>query len=143
LSGLKVRLRALWRRIRVIPGKYESGAVIEGLDQKRDESRVQVFHAGTSRDAKRPDYCDGWPRFGDYGSGAERLLDALALCYSALEKIHWPGMQFRPRYRPFILTIRVIFYRILEAFDSAVILKTQFSPELKPPERTRRTSNSS
>ena len=32
------------------PGKYESGGVIEGLDAFR-EGPVQVFHAGTSRDA--------------------------------------------------------------------------------------------
>ena len=30
------------------PGKYESGAVIEGLDEV-DQDLVQVFHAGTSR----------------------------------------------------------------------------------------------
>src|SRR5689334_22490757 len=32
------------------PGKYEKGAVIEGLDQVNHEA-VQVFHAGTSKDA--------------------------------------------------------------------------------------------
>ena len=31
--------------------------------------------------------------------------------------------------------------RPYKAFNSAVILQSQFSPELKPPERMRRTSN--
>ncbi len=73
------------------PGKYESGAVIEGLD---DVSAVQVFHAGTSRDAGGRITATGGRVLG-VTAGAERLPDALALCYGALEKIHWPGMQFR------------------------------------------------
>ncbi len=73
------------------PGKYESGAVIEGLD---DVSGVQVFHAGTSRDTNGRITATGGRVLG-ITAGAERLSDALALCYGALEKIHWPGMQFR------------------------------------------------
>ena len=73
------------------PGKYESGAVIEGLDAVSD---VQVFHAGTSRDAGGRITATGGRVLG-VTAAAERLSDALALCYGALEKIHWPGMQFR------------------------------------------------
>jgi phosphoribosylamine--glycine ligase len=73
------------------PGKYESGAVIEGLDDVRD---VQVFHAGTSRNGDGRIIATGGRVLG-VTAGAERLSDALALCYGALEKIHWPGMQFR------------------------------------------------
>jgi phosphoribosylamine--glycine ligase len=73
------------------PGKYESGAVIEGLD---DVSDVQVFHAGTSREASGRITATGGRVLG-ITAGAERLSDALGLCYGALEKIHWPGMQFR------------------------------------------------
>jgi phosphoribosylamine--glycine ligase len=73
------------------PGKYESGAVIEGLD---DVSGVQVFHAGTSRDEDGLITATGGRVLG-ITAGADRLSDALALCYGALEKIHWPGMQFR------------------------------------------------
>jgi phosphoribosylamine--glycine ligase len=73
------------------PGKYESGAVIEGLDEV---SGVQVFHAGTSSDASGRITATGGRVLG-VTAGAERLSDALALCYGALEKIHWPGMQFR------------------------------------------------
>ena len=75
------------------PGKYESGAVIEGLDEFR-EGPVQVFHAGTSRDAGGRVTATGGRVLG-ITVGAERLSDALSLCYGAVEKIHWPGMQFR------------------------------------------------
>src|SRR5690349_5280448 len=73
------------------PGKYESGAVIEGLDEVSD---VQVFHAGTARDASGGIVAAGGRVLG-VTAGAECLSDALALCYTALDKIHWPGMQFR------------------------------------------------
>lgn len=73
------------------PGKYESGAVIEGLD---DVNGVQVFHAGTSRDAGGRITATGGRVLG-ITAEADRLSDALGLCYAALEKIHWPGMQFR------------------------------------------------
>jgi len=75
------------------PGKYESGAVIEGLDEFR-EGPVQVFHAGTSRDATGRITAAGGRVLG-ITAGAHHLPDALSLCYGALEKIHWPGMQFR------------------------------------------------
>jgi phosphoribosylamine---glycine ligase len=75
------------------PGKYESGAVIDGLDEFR-EGPVQVFHAGTSRDASGRIIATGGRVLGITAS-AERLPYALSLCYGALEKIHWPGMQFR------------------------------------------------
>lgn len=73
------------------PGKYKSGGVIEGLD---DVDAVQVFHAGTSHDASGRLTATGGRVLG-VTAGAERLSDALGLCYGALEKIHWPGMQFR------------------------------------------------
>jgi len=73
------------------PGKYESGAVIEGLDEVSD---VQVFHAGTARDASGRITATGGRVLG-VTAAAEHLPDALALCYTALDKIRWPGMQFR------------------------------------------------
>jgi len=75
------------------PGKYESGAVIEGLHEFR-EGPVQVFHAGTARDGSGRVTATGGRVLGITAS-AEHLPDALSLCYGALEKIHWPGMQFR------------------------------------------------
>ena len=73
------------------PGKYESGAVIEGLDEV---SEVEVFHAGTSKNADGRITATGGRVLG-VTARADRLSDALALCYGALDKIHWPGMQFR------------------------------------------------
>ena len=75
------------------PGKYESGAVIEGLDQE-SAGPVQVFHAGTSRDAGGRFVATGGRVLG-VTAASESLPDALALCYRTLQKIHWPGMQFR------------------------------------------------
>lgn len=75
------------------PGKYESGAVIEGLEQVNQDS-VQVFHAGTSTDASGRVTATGGRVLG-VTAAAETLPSALNACYQALGKIHWPGMQFR------------------------------------------------
>ncbi|HEX6715582.1 MAG TPA: phosphoribosylamine--glycine ligase, partial [Pyrinomonadaceae bacterium] len=75
------------------PGKYESGAVIEGLDQVNQDS-VQVFHAGTSREAGGRFIATGGRVLG-VTSAAETLSSSLNVCYEALGKINWPGMQFR------------------------------------------------
>ena len=75
------------------PGKYETGAVIEGLERVEQDS-VQVFHAGTSRDADGRIIATGGRVLG-VTSASDSLTDALALCYQAIGKIHWPGIQFR------------------------------------------------
>ena len=75
------------------PGKYESGAEIEGLDSL-DESRVHVFHAGTSRSANGKFTATGGRVLG-VTAAAETLAGALELCYESLGRIRWPGMQFR------------------------------------------------
>jgi phosphoribosylamine--glycine ligase len=75
------------------PGKYEKGGVIEGLEQVNHDS-VQVFHAGTTIDAEGSMTATGGRVLG-VTAAAETLSSALNLCYGALGKIHWPGMQFR------------------------------------------------
>jgi len=75
------------------PGKYETGAEIEGLDEV-DQSRVQVFHAGTSLSAGGKFTATGGRVLG-ITSAAGNLADALQYCYQALQQIQWPGMQFR------------------------------------------------
>ena len=75
------------------PGKYESGAVIEGLDEV-NRDLVQVFHAGTSRAADGRFTATGGRVLG-VTAAAEDLPTALGRCYESLGKIHWPGMQFR------------------------------------------------
>jgi phosphoribosylamine--glycine ligase len=75
------------------PGKYETGAEIEGLDQV-DQGVVQVFHAGTSLGPDGKFTATGGRVLG-VTAAAENLADALQLCYQSLQKIYWPGMQFR------------------------------------------------
>ena len=75
------------------PGKYEKGAVVEGLDQV-DHEAVQVFHAGTSKDANGRFIATGGRVLGVTAAAAD-LPAALSVCYESLAKIHWPGMQFR------------------------------------------------
>jgi len=75
------------------PGKYETGAVIEGLELVGEDS-VQVFHAGTSKDADGRFIATGGRVLG-VTADAANLSDALDLCYQTLSRIHWPGMQFR------------------------------------------------
>jgi phosphoribosylamine---glycine ligase len=75
------------------PGKYEKGAIIEGLDTVEQDS-VQVFHAGTARDADGRFIATGGRVLG-VTAAAGSLPTALDLCYESLKKINWPGMQFR------------------------------------------------
>jgi phosphoribosylamine---glycine ligase len=75
------------------PGKYEKGAVIEGLTDV-DDSAVQVFHAGTSTDANGRFIATGGRVLG-VTAAAGNLSVALHNCYESLARVHWPGMQFR------------------------------------------------
>ena len=75
------------------PGKYETGAVIEGLGQAgRDD--IHVFHAGTGQMPNGQFIASGGRVLGVTAAAAE-LPAALRLCYRALEQIHWKGMQYR------------------------------------------------
>jgi len=76
------------------PGKYESGAAIEGLETVAENGQVEVFHAGTSRAPNGKFIATGGRVLG-VTSAAGDLSGALDLCYDALGKIHWAGMQFR------------------------------------------------
>lgn len=76
------------------PGKYESGAEIEGLEEVAENSQVQVFHAGTSRAPNGRFIATGGRVLGVTSAAAD-LPAALGLCYDALAKIHWEGMQYR------------------------------------------------
>jgi phosphoribosylamine---glycine ligase len=76
------------------PGKYESGAEIKGLEAFAENSQVQVFHAGTSRAPNGKFIATGGRVLGVTAAAAD-LPGALDLCYDALGKIHWEGMQFR------------------------------------------------
>lgn len=75
------------------PGKYETGAEIEGLDLI-ESNTVQVFHAGTSLASNGRFTATGGRVLG-LTAAAANLPAALDRCYESLKKIHWPGMQFR------------------------------------------------
>lgn len=75
------------------PGRYDSGGVIEGLENAGADG-VKVFHAGTSRRGDGKLVASGGRVLG-VSAAAESLPEALRCCYLALEKITWPGMQFR------------------------------------------------
>jgi phosphoribosylamine---glycine ligase len=76
------------------PGKYESGAAIQGLDVGTAQPGVRIFHAGTSRSDDGNLIATGGRVLG-VTAAAYKLDTALSLCYNALDKIHWEGMQFR------------------------------------------------
>ena len=75
------------------PGKYDSGAQIEWLDEI-DPLRVQVFHAGTSMGSNGKFTATGGRVLGITAAAAD-LSGALELCYESLQKIFWTGMQYR------------------------------------------------
>ena len=75
------------------PGKYEKGAIIEGLDAVAQDA-VQVFHAGTAQDENGRFIATGGRVLGVTAAAGD-LPTALDLCYQSLRKIHWAGMQFR------------------------------------------------
>lgn len=75
------------------PGKYDTGAEIEWLDEI-DPLRVQVFHAGTAMASNGKFTATGGRVLG-VTAAAENLSGALELCYESLEKISWTGMQYR------------------------------------------------
>jgi phosphoribosylamine--glycine ligase len=75
------------------PGKYQSGAVISGCE-KAAVAGVEVFHAGTSLSSNGELLATGGRVLGVTAEG-KSLQTALTACYSALERIHWAGMQFR------------------------------------------------
>jgi phosphoribosylamine---glycine ligase len=76
------------------PGSYERGAGIEGLDNFTDQDAVKIFHAGTSRSPEGKLIASGGRVLG-VAAAAGNLNSALDLCYDALRRIHWEGMQYR------------------------------------------------
>ena len=75
------------------PGRYETGAVIEGLGQA-DRDGIHIFHAGTGLLPNGQFIASGGRVLGVTAAAAD-LPAALRLCYRALEQIHWKGMQYR------------------------------------------------
>lgn len=76
------------------PGRYEKGHRIEGLDQLTSMDNLQVFHAGTKR-SEQGDYLTNGGRVLGVTATGDLLEQALKRAYGAVEKISWPGMQYR------------------------------------------------
>jgi phosphoribosylamine--glycine ligase len=72
------------------PSAPEKGARIKGLGNVKD---ALVFHAGTAADGNRVTV-DGGRVLSVVGAG-QSIGSARQAAYSALEKISWPGMQYR------------------------------------------------
>ena len=76
------------------PGKYETGAIIQGLAEAGRVDSVQIFHAGTGK-SKGGDFLATGGRVLAVTASGETLSEALDRCYSAVSTIGWKGMQFR------------------------------------------------
>jgi phosphoribosylamine--glycine ligase len=76
------------------PGPYKTGLTISGLDRLATGDKLQVFHAGTTESAAE-DYVTSGGRVLGVTATGESLAQALGSCYSAIENIHWEGMQYR------------------------------------------------
>lgn len=75
------------------PGKYAKGMKITGLDENGQVNGVTVYHAGTVRKDGRF-LTNGGRVLGVTATGAT-LDEALNKAYSAAEKIHFDGVQYR------------------------------------------------
>ncbi|HLE62583.1 MAG TPA: phosphoribosylglycinamide synthetase C domain-containing protein, partial [Pyrinomonadaceae bacterium] len=76
------------------PGKYQAGAVIEGLPEADLESPVQIFHAGTAK-SKSGEFVAAGGRVLGVTAAGPTLAEALSRCYKAVGSINWDGMQYR------------------------------------------------
>ncbi len=76
------------------PGRYESGLLINGLDESAGSDNVQLFHAGTTKSETGEWKTAGGRVLGVTATGGN-LTEALAKCYGTVSRIGWSGMQYR------------------------------------------------
>lgn len=76
------------------PGDYGKGSVIEGLDEAARSPGVEIFHAGTARDANGRLVAVGGRVLSVTARGAT-VREAQARAYAAADKIKWPEGFFR------------------------------------------------
>src|ERR1041385_184333 len=76
------------------PGAYETGREIQGLEGIEIDDNLQVFHAGTSR-SDNGGFLTAGGRVLGVTAADQTLQIALNRCYQAIQKIDWPGMQYR------------------------------------------------
>lgn len=75
------------------PGPYTTGQVISGLDSLQSWKNGMVFHAGTVR-VQEAVLTKGGRVLGVTAAGPS-IQDTITEVYAAVEKIAWPGMQYR------------------------------------------------
>ncbi|MBA3442070.1 MAG: phosphoribosylamine--glycine ligase [Pyrinomonadaceae bacterium] len=76
------------------PNEVETGAHIEGLEQARQTSGVQIFHSGTSR-TREGIWMTAAGRVLGVAAAHPKLEGALQCCYQAIDHIRWEGMHYR------------------------------------------------
>lgn len=76
------------------PGPYEKGSVIEGLEDAAQVEGVEIFHAGTARDAQGRITAQGGRVLNVCALG-ETVAAAQARAYRAADAIRWPGGFYR------------------------------------------------
>ena len=75
------------------PGAYVKGSEIRGLEDAGRDPNVQIFHAGTRREADRI-LADGGRVLGVTARG-DTIAKAKARAYAAIDQIDWPGGFYR------------------------------------------------
>ena len=76
------------------PERPETGARIGGVEEAARVPGVQVFHAGTARDAGGSLVTAGGRVLGVTAAGPT-LGDALARCYESAARVSWDGLHYR------------------------------------------------
>jgi phosphoribosylamine--glycine ligase len=76
------------------PAAPRSGDVIQGLEAAGEVEGVTVFHAGTKRD-EGGDVVTSGGRVLNVTAVGPSLEEARARAYRAIDRISWPGLQFR------------------------------------------------
>jgi phosphoribosylamine--glycine ligase len=72
------------------PGSYAKGSVIEGLDEAAAVDGVEIFHAGTTRDAQGRVVANGG-RVLNVAALGGTVAEAQRRAYAAVDLIRWPG----------------------------------------------------
>jgi len=72
------------------PDEPLTGSVIRAIDQARNVEGVEIFHAGTKRDADGTLRAAGG-RVLNVTAIGDDLKDAAARAYTAVKRIDWPG----------------------------------------------------
>lgn len=76
------------------PGSYPRGAPIEGTETVEQSGSVELFHAGTTRDATGRLVTDGGRVLGVSALGTD-VASARTAAYDAVGRIRWEGVRYR------------------------------------------------